>query len=121
MAQNVYEQENFFKEYIQLPCQVKGLDGTPEWPALKALIPDPKGSTFLDLGCGFGWISQWAQENGAIDVEISENMLSKAGGFPPDEPSSTPKPTWRPSNCPQTHTTPRSALSPSITSRIFRI
>lgn len=58
MAQNVYEQENFFKEYIQLPCQVKGLDGTPEWPALKALIPDPKGSTFLDLGCGFGWISQ---------------------------------------------------------------
>ncbi|CZR51996.1 related to SAM-dependent methyltransferases [Phialocephala subalpina] len=87
MAQNVYDQENFFKEYIQLPRQVKGLDGAPEWSALKALIPDPKGSAFLDLGCGFGWVCRWARENGATTVQgvdVSDNMLSKARGFPPD-------------------------------------
>jgi len=87
MAQNVYDTEKFFKNYIQLPRQVKGLVGTPEWPALKSLLPDPKGSHFLDLGCGFGWVCRWARENGAIaahGVDVSENMLSKARDFPPD-------------------------------------
>jgi ubiquinone/menaquinone biosynthesis C-methylase UbiE len=87
MAQNVYDTENFFNNYIQLPRQVKGLDGTPEWPTLKALLPNPKGLQFLDLGCGFGWVCRWARENGAAaahGVDVSEKMLSKARDFPPD-------------------------------------
>lgn len=87
MAQNVYDTDNFFKNYIQLPRQVKGLDGTPEWPSLRTLLPDPKGLQFLDLGCGFGWVCRWARENGAAaacGVDVSGNMLSKARDFPTD-------------------------------------
>ena len=87
MAQNIYDNQDFFKEYIQLPRQVKGLDGTPEWHDLRALIPTPKGTNFLDLGCGFGWVCRWAREKGAesvLGVDVSEKMLSKAAGFPTD-------------------------------------
>ncbi|KAH9211884.1 SAM-dependent methyltransferase [Leptodontidium sp. 2 PMI_412] len=87
MAQNVYDNQEFFKGYIQLPRQVRGLDGTPEWQDLRALIPSPKGTNFLDLGCGFGWVCRWARDEGAqsvLGVDVSENMLSKAYGFPAD-------------------------------------
>jgi ubiquinone/menaquinone biosynthesis C-methylase UbiE len=42
---------------------------------------------FLDLGCGFGWVCRWAREKGAEQVQgvdLSENMLAKARGFPED-------------------------------------
>ncbi|KUJ23095.1 S-adenosyl-L-methionine-dependent methyltransferase [Mollisia scopiformis] len=87
MAQNIYDSENFFKNYIQLPRQVKGLAGTPEWSALKSLLPDPKGTQFLDLGCGFGWVCRWSRENGSVaahGVDVSEKMLCKARSFPTD-------------------------------------
>ena len=89
MAQNIYDTDDFFKEYIQLPRQAIGLDGAPEWPALRSLLPeDLTRMKFLDLGCGFGWVSRWAREKGAIQVlgiDLSENMLAKARGFPADE------------------------------------
>jgi SAM-dependent methyltransferase len=89
MAQNIYDSDDFFKEYIQLPRQTIGLDGAPEWPALRSLLPtDLTGMKFLDLGCGFGWVSRWARDNGAVQVlgvDLSENMLAKARGFPADE------------------------------------
>jgi ubiquinone/menaquinone biosynthesis C-methylase UbiE len=86
MAQNIYDDQAFFKEYIQLPRQVSGLDAAPEWPALRSLVPEPSGSRFLDLGCGFGWACRWARQLGAEvqGVDVSENMLSKARGFPED-------------------------------------
>jgi ubiquinone/menaquinone biosynthesis C-methylase UbiE len=87
MAQNIYDDQAFFKEYIQLPRQVSGLGAAPEWPALRALIPKPSGSRFLDLGCGFGWACRWARQSGAEvvqGVDVSENMLSKAKEFPED-------------------------------------
>jgi ubiquinone/menaquinone biosynthesis C-methylase UbiE len=89
MAQNIYDSEEFFKEYIQLPRQAKGLTGAPEWPALRSMLPASlTGAKFLDLGCGFGWVSRWAREEGAVQVlgvDISENMLAKARTFPADE------------------------------------
>ena len=60
---------------------VRGLDGGPEWPALRALLPDLSGKRLVDLGCGFGWIARWAIEQGAasvLGVDLSENMLSRA-------------------------------------------
>lgn len=87
MAQNIYDDPNFFKQYIQLPRQVKGLNGAPEWEDLKAMIPDLKGLKLLDLGCGFGWICRWAREAGAREVhgiDLSQNMLEKAKEFPAD-------------------------------------
>jgi ubiquinone/menaquinone biosynthesis C-methylase UbiE len=88
MTQNIYDNEEFFEGYSRLPRSVQGLDGAPEWPALRALLPDLRGASVLDLGCGFGWFCRWAKEAGAAQVtgmDVSENMLARAraeGGAP---------------------------------------
>jgi SAM-dependent methyltransferase len=81
MAQNIYDNPDFFFGYSQLPRQVKGLHGAPEWPAIRALLPSIAGKRVVDLGCGFGWASRWMRERGAISVlglDLSENMISRA-------------------------------------------
>jgi SAM-dependent methyltransferase len=81
MAQNVYDDEGFFNGYSTLPRSVNGLDGAPEWPTLRAMLPPLKGRAIVDLGCGFGWFSRWAIDNGAssvLAIDLSERMLAKA-------------------------------------------
>ena len=81
MAQNIYDSDEFFAGYARLPRSVKGLEGAPEWPALRALLPDLRGRRVLDLGCGYGWFCRWAREAGAAEVlgiELSEKMLARA-------------------------------------------
>ncbi|XXT49757.1 hypothetical protein WMF23_51215 [Sorangium sp. So ce542] len=55
MAQNSYDDPGFFEAYSQLRRSVEGLDGAPEWPALRALVPDLTGLRVVDLGSGYGW------------------------------------------------------------------
>ena len=52
MTQNIYDDPKFFEGYSRLPRSVAGLDGAPEWPALRALIPNLQGCSVVDLGCG---------------------------------------------------------------------
>ncbi|MBB4372768.1 SAM-dependent methyltransferase [Bradyrhizobium sp. cir1] len=81
MAQNVYDNPDFFSGYSRLPRQVHGLAGAPEWPALRAMFPDMAGKRAIDLGCGFGWVSRWLRENGArtvLGVDLSESMIARA-------------------------------------------
>lgn len=81
MTQNIYDDPGFFEAYSQLPRSVEGLDGAPEWPALRALVPDLTGLRVVDLGCGYGWFCRWARENGAAHVlglDVSERMLQRA-------------------------------------------
>ncbi len=82
MAQNIYDNEGFFAEYSRLPRSVEGLDAAPEWPALRAMLPDLRGKNALDLGCGFGWFCRWAREKGAaahvLGIDVSEKMLTRA-------------------------------------------
>lgn len=81
MAQNIYDQPEFFAAYSQLGRSVQGLDGAAEWPALRAMLPDVGGLDVVDLGCGFGWFCRWARENGAaavLGLDISEKMLGRA-------------------------------------------
>ncbi|TPN50326.1 class I SAM-dependent methyltransferase [Mesorhizobium sp. B1-1-9] len=81
MAQNIYDDPNFFSGYSQLPRQVQGLSGAPEWPAIRALLPDLADKRIVDLGCGFGWASRWMREQGAtsvLGIDLSENMISRA-------------------------------------------
>ena len=85
MTQNIYDHPDFFQAYSQLRRSVEGLDGAPEWPALKALLPALAGLNSLDLGCGFGWFSRWAISQGAAHVlalDISANMLAQAQATP---------------------------------------
>jgi ubiquinone/menaquinone biosynthesis C-methylase UbiE len=82
MTQNIYDDEEFFAGYSQLPRSVDGLDGAPEWHALRALLPDLRGLRVLDLGCGFGWFCRWARQQGAarvLGIDVSEKMLARAG------------------------------------------
>ena len=81
MTQNIYDHEEFFAQYSRLRRSVEGLDGAPEWPALRALLPDLRGLTVLDLGCGFGWFCRWARQQGAAHVEgidVSAKMLARS-------------------------------------------
>lgn len=81
MAQNIYDNPEFFAGYSQLPRQVYGLDGAPEWPAIRAMLPEVAGKRVLDLGCGYGWASRWMRQQGAASVlslDLSENMIRRA-------------------------------------------
>ena len=81
MSQNIYDNREFFDGYARLGRSVHGLDGAPEWPAVKAMLPDLAGRRVVDLGCGYGWFSRFARQQGAADVsafDLSEKMLDKA-------------------------------------------
>ncbi|AJC21516.1 class I SAM-dependent methyltransferase [Pandoraea pulmonicola] len=81
MAQNIYDNPDFFAGYSQLPRQVHGLDGAPEWPAIRAMLPDVRDKRVVDLGCGFGWASRWLREQGAsavLGIDLSQNMIDRA-------------------------------------------
>src|SRR5215472_911315 len=81
MTQNIYDNAEFFAAYSQLRRSREGLDGMPEWPTLRAMLPELKGVRVVDLGCGFGWFCRWVREQGAATVlglDLSENMLARA-------------------------------------------
>jgi len=81
VAQNIYDEAEFFGRYSQLRRSIHGLDGAPEWPVIRALLPDLGGKRVVDLGCGFGWFARWARQHGAAHVlglDLSENMIGRA-------------------------------------------
>lgn len=80
-AQNIYDDPDFLAGYVTLDRQVHGLDGAAEWPVLRSMLPDMGGRRVVDLGCGFGWFSRWADESGAasvLGVDVSTKMLERA-------------------------------------------
>lgn len=81
MAQNIYDDPEFFAGYSRLARSIHGLEGAPEWPSIRALLPDLRGKRVVDLGCGFGWFARWARQHGAASVlglDVSENMIARA-------------------------------------------
>ena len=44
-----YDNPGFFAGYSQLPRQVQGLGGAPEWPAVRAMLPDLAGKRVADF------------------------------------------------------------------------
>jgi SAM-dependent methyltransferase len=81
MPQNIYDEPGFFAAYSRLDRSVEGLAGMPEWPALRAMLPDLCGRKVVDLGCGFGWFCRWARQQGAarvLGIDLSEKMLARA-------------------------------------------
>lgn len=81
MAQNIYDNAEFFAGYGQLRRSQEGLAGAPEWPSLQAQLPALNGLRVVDLGCGYGWFCHWAAEQGAASVlglDVSQKMLERA-------------------------------------------
>jgi ubiquinone/menaquinone biosynthesis C-methylase UbiE len=88
LAQNIYDNEEFFISYGKLPRSTGGLAGAPEWPALRAMLPPLTGRKIVDLGCGYGWFARFARKQGATEVlalDISENMLTRARAMTNDD------------------------------------
>lgn len=81
MTQNIYDDPTFFQGYSQMGRSLGGLEAAPEWPALQALLPAMNGLKVVDLGCGYGWFSRWASEQGAqqiLGLDVSQKMLATA-------------------------------------------
>jgi SAM-dependent methyltransferase len=81
VAQNIYDDPEFQTGYRRLARSEAGLDGAPEWPAVRALLPETRGRDVVDLGCGYGAFARWAAETGARSVDgldLSERMLDRA-------------------------------------------
>ncbi len=81
MSQNIYDDPEFLAGYRQLDRSRFGLDGAPEWPTIRSMLPPVDGLRVLDLGCGFGWFCRWAAEHGAasvVGVDVSTSMLEQA-------------------------------------------
>ena len=79
---NIYDDPVFFDAYAQMDRSRKGLEGAGEWHQLVRLFPDMEGKHVLDLGCGYGWHSKYAAENGAgavTAIDQSSRMIGEAG------------------------------------------
>ncbi|HEY3527868.1 MAG TPA: class I SAM-dependent methyltransferase [Nocardioides sp.] len=82
MGQNIYDDPEFQAGYRRLARSEEGLAGAPEWPSVRALLPDLTDKQVVDLGCGYGAFARWAAESGAALVDafdLSEQMLARAG------------------------------------------
>jgi len=78
---NVYDDKAFFDAYAQMPRSRDGLESAGEWHQLQPLFPPLQGKTVLDLGCGYGWHSQYAAARGArsvLGIDLSERMINEA-------------------------------------------
>ena len=85
---NIYDDEQFFESYNEMPRSKEGLQSAGEWHQLKQLLPDLQGRSVLDLGCGLGWHCRYAKERGAtsiIGIDLSERMIEQARTRYPSE------------------------------------
>ena len=77
----VYDNENFFQAYAQMPRSKEGLKAAGEWNQMQMLLGDVQGKCVLDLGCGYGWHCRYAARQGAacvVGIDVSEKMIARA-------------------------------------------
>lgn len=87
MSQNIYDNRDFFDEYKKLRESPNNCNILEEKPAFFALLPDLKGKSVLDLGCGFGENCGEFRKMGASNVtglDLSEKMLEVAASEHPE-------------------------------------
>ena len=63
MEQNIYDNNEFFSGYKALRETDNNCNILLEQPAMMNLLPDLKGKTVLDLGCGFGIDCKYFADN----------------------------------------------------------
>ena len=78
---SIYDDKAFFDAYAQMARSRDGLKSAGEWLQLQPLFPPLEGKSVLDLGCGYGWHSKYAEEQGAASVlglDLSGRMIAEA-------------------------------------------
>jgi len=91
MTQNIYDHEEFFEGYSRLCRSVEGLDGAPEWPALRALLPGLRGlkqhrtlATYVNMLLRLGFAISHVEEWGPTEEQIaSRPNLADEHQLPP--------------------------------------
>lgn len=79
--QNIFDNETFFEGYKALRDNDNNYNDLLEQPAMAKLLPDIKGKSVLDLGCGYGHNCLDFVKRGAarvVGIDISEKMLEVA-------------------------------------------
>ncbi len=79
--QNVYDDEAFFEDFRKSRESGINFNDCIETPILLSMLPDLRGKTVLDIGCGMGQHAKQYSDLGAKSVlgtDISEKMLSYA-------------------------------------------
>lgn len=81
MQENLYDDQVFFKNYMELRENPVSYNTLLEQPALQAMLPPLAGKHVLDLGCGFGEGCAGYLRLGAAHVtgvDLSQNMINEA-------------------------------------------
>lgn len=81
MAQNIYDDPEFFEGYKNLRKTNQGFNLEFEQPAIRGLLSDLKNKAVLDIGCGFGDFCRFAKSQGAnpvVGIDVSTLMLKEA-------------------------------------------
>ena len=79
--QNIFDNPVFYEGYKKLRENAVNANVLFEIPALFSMMPDLRGKTVLDLGCGFGEHCKLFVDLGAekvVGIDISEKMLEIA-------------------------------------------
>ena len=79
--QNIFDNEIFFDGYRKIRENPANANLLFEIPALLSMMPDLKGKSVLDLGCGYGEHCRMFIERGAervVGIDISKKMLEVA-------------------------------------------
>ncbi|MBG9987309.1 class I SAM-dependent methyltransferase [Facklamia sp. DSM 111018] len=79
--QNIYDDEIFFQGYKKIREQEVNANTLFEIPSLLSVLPELKGKSILDLGCGFGDHCKKFVDKGAkkvVGIDISKKMLEIA-------------------------------------------
>ena len=83
MKQNIYDDTEFSTQYDNLRMKEKGRNANDliEIPNFRKLMPEVKGKSILDLGCGYGENDKFYKEQGAkyvLGIDISKHMIEEA-------------------------------------------
>ena len=79
--QNVYDDEKFFEDFRKSRDSAVNFNDCIETPILFAMLPDLRGKSILDIGCGMGQHAKQFADMGAESVlgtDISARMLEYA-------------------------------------------
>ena len=79
--QIIFDNEQFFEGYKAIRDRETNLNDLLEQPAMKRLLPDVRGKSVLDLGCGYGHNCMDFIVRGAknvVGIDISKKMLEVA-------------------------------------------
>lgn len=79
--QNIYDNKKFFEEYKSMREKNVNANNLIENPIFKSLLPNLKDKKVLDLGCGYGNLCKFCEEDGArkiVGIDISKNMIEMA-------------------------------------------